>query len=195
MSSFINRSNRTKYKRNKRFFSSKSLKDLRSSRKFCRKTMVNLKSEIKFWVEKNSSFEKKMKTLYINPKTKHLIFEMKNIHQIKKLLIDYNYIQSLQVIKILPSFKTRIVQQNLPHDIERLQCFFMESFLIKILAVYKISNLSLSTISGVDGKCFPSLNVKLKQYLNQQFTKTKYDKSGKLFRLKKSFPKKNCTNY
>jgi len=126
-----------------------------------------------------------MKTLYSNLKTKHLVFEMKNIHRIKKLLIEYNFIQSLQVVTTVPNLKTRIFQQNLPHGIEKLQCLFVESFAIKILSVYKISKLSLSTISGVDGKYFPSMSIKLKQYLNQQSIKISYEKSGKLFRLKK----------
>lgn len=89
--SFINYSNRTKYKGKRSF-----------SRKFCRKTTVDVPFEVKSWIEKNSLLEKAMWTLYSNLKTKQLIFDIKNINKIRKFLMDYNYVQSLQVIKILP---------------------------------------------------------------------------------------------
>jgi hypothetical protein len=119
--SFINYSNRAKYKGKRNFSSSRDSKDLTFSRKFCRKTTIDVPFNVKSWIEKNSLVEKAMWTLYSNSKTKHLIFDIKNINKIRKLLMDYNYTQSLQVMKIVPDFKPRIVQQNLPHDIERLQ--------------------------------------------------------------------------
>ena len=126
---FIDYSNRIKYKGMRSFSSSRELKDLRFSRKFCRKTMIDVLFKVKSWIEKNSLVEKAMLTLYSNPKTKHLIFDIQTINKIRKLLMDYNYVQSLQVIKILPNLKTLVVQQNLLPEIERLQCIFMESFL------------------------------------------------------------------
>ena len=60
-------------------------------------------------LKKNSLVEKTMWTLYSNPKIKHLIFDIQNINKIRELLTDYNYVQSLQVIKVLPDLKTRIV--------------------------------------------------------------------------------------
>jgi hypothetical protein len=147
-------------------------------------------SEVKSWIEKNSLLEKAMWTLYSNSKTKHLIFDIKNINKIRKLLMDYNYVQSLQVIKILPDLKTRIVQQNLPHDIEKLQCIFIEFFSISVLAVYDISKPSGVTTLGVDGKHFSTMNIKRENCLNQQLIRTRYQKSGKSFKIKKDLPKK-----
>ena len=187
---FINYSNRTKYKGKRSFSSSRESKDLRFSRKFCRKTTIDVLSEVKSWIEKNSLVEKTMWTLYSNPKTKHLIFDIKNINKIRKLVMDYNYVQSLQVIKILPDLKTRIVQQNLPNDIAKLQCIFMESFSISVLAVYEISKSSGSTTPGVDGKYFSTMSMKREYYLNQQLVGTRYKKSGKSFKVKKDLPKK-----
>jgi len=74
--SFIGYSNRTKYKGMRSFSSSRDSKDLRFSRKFCRKTMIDVPSEVKSWIEKNSLVEKAMWTLYSDPKTKHLIFDI-----------------------------------------------------------------------------------------------------------------------
>jgi retron-type reverse transcriptase len=191
---FIDYSNRTKYKGMRSFSSSRESKDLRFSRKFCRKTMVDVPSEIKSWIEKNSLVEKAMWTLYSNPKTKHLIFGIQNINKIRKLLMDYNYVQSLQVIKILPDLKTRVVQQNLPHEIERLQCIFMESFSISVLAVYSISKSSGASTPGVDGKYFSTIKIKRECYLNQQLIGTRYQKSGKSFKVKKDLPKNAVIN-
>lgn len=187
--SFINYSNRAKYKGKRNFSSSRDSKDLRFSRKFCRKTTVDVPFEVKSWIDKNSLVEKTMWTLYSNPKTKHLIFDIKNINKIRKLLMGYNYTQSLQVMKILPDLKSRIVQQNLPHDIERLQCIFLESFPINILAVYEISKSSGAKTPGIDGKCFSTISMKRENYINQQLIGTRYKKSGKSFKVKKDLPK------
>ena len=191
---FMNYSSRTKHKGIRSFFSSRKSKDLRFSQKFCRKTMIDVPSEVKSWIEKNSLVEKTMWTLYSNSKTKHLIFDIQNINKIRKLLMDYNYVQSLQVIKILPDLKTRIVQQNLPHEIEKLQCIFMESFSISVLAVYDISKSSGASTPGVDGKHFPTIKIKRERYLNQQLTGTRYQKSGKSFKVKKDLPKNAVIN-
>ena len=92
---FIDYSNRTKSKGIRSFSSSRKSKDLRFSRKFCRKTMIDVPSEVKSWIEKNSLVEKTMWTLYSNPKTKHIIFNIQNVNRIRKLLMDYNYVQLL----------------------------------------------------------------------------------------------------
>lgn len=189
-SSVINYSNRAKYEGKRSFSSNRDFKNLAFSRKFCRKTTIDVLFKVKSWIEKNSLVENTMWTLYNNPKTKHLIFNIIHINNIKKLLMDFNYIQSLQVIKILPDLKTRIVQQNLPHDIERLQCIFLESFSISILAVYEISKSSGAKIPGVDGKYFSTTSIKCENYLNQQLTKTRYQRSGKSYKVKKDLPKK-----
>lgn len=80
-----------------------------------------------------------MWTLYCNSKTKNLIFDIENVNEIRKLFMGYIYVQSLQVIKVLPNLRIQIVQQNLPYAIERLQCFFVESFCTAILAVFDLS--------------------------------------------------------
>jgi hypothetical protein len=186
---FINYSDRAKYKR-KRGFSSKSResKDLRFSRKFCRKTTIDVRSKVNFWIEQNSQMTKSMWTLYSNPKTKHFIFENNNINRIRKLLTDYNYIQSLLVLENLSKLKTRIVQQNIPHEIERLQCIFLESFPISILAVYEILKSSGVDTPGVDGKFFKTLNNKRDEFRQKMFKGSRYQKSNKTFKVKKDLP-------
>lgn len=187
--SFINYSDRAKYK-GKRSFSSKSResKDLRFSRKFCRETTIDVRSEINSWIEQNSQIVKFTWTLYNDPKTKYHIFDNNNINKIRKLVTDYNYIQSLLVIENLQKLKTRIVQQNIPHEIEKLQCIFLESFSISILAVYEISKSSGANTPGIDGKYFKTLQNKKDEFQQEILKGTRYQKSGKTFKVKKDLP-------
>ena len=193
--SFINYSDRAKYKGKRNFsVSSRELKDLRFSRKFCRETTINVRSEIISWIEQNSQIVKFMWTLYNNPETKHLIFENYNINKIRKLVTDYNYIQSLLVIKNLSKLKVRIVQQNIPNEIERLQCIFLESFPISILAVYEISKSSGANTPGIDGKFFKTLNDKKYDFQQEMLKGTRYQRSGKTHKVKKTPPSKSIIN-
>jgi len=150
--------------------------------------MIDVHSKVTFWVEKNTQLEKNLYYLYQNPKTKHLIFNTENINKIRNLVDDYNYIQSLQVIKFLPKIKTRINQSNLPNEIEKIQCIFLESFPVAILAVLEISMSSEASTPGVDNKFFPTLSNKKLDYINHQIKGTRYQKSGKSFKIKKDLP-------
>jgi Reverse transcriptase (RNA-dependent DNA polymerase) len=182
---FMNYSNRAKYKGRRYFYwFSQSSEDLAFSRKFCRKTTIDVPFEIKSWIEKNSQLEKDMWTLYSNSKTKSLIFDIKSINKIRKLLIDYNYVQSLQVMEILPNLRTRIVQQNLPHDVEQLQRIFIESFCVAILAVFDLSNSPVADNSKIDGRCFLIKSNKREHYATQQLVGVKCKESGKSFKVK-----------
>ncbi len=193
---FINYSNRVKYKIKRRFFSVEDgFKDLTFFRKFCRKTPIDVQSRVKSWIEKNAQLEKKLWTLYSNPNTKNCIFEIKNINKLKKLLKDYTYIQSVQVTEVLSISKTRIVQSNLPHSIEKLQCIFAESFCISVLAVLEISKLNGAKIPGVDKKSFSTFDCKRNEYLSRQLKRTRYYASGKSFKIKKDLPRKAILSY
>ena len=189
--SFINYSDRAKYKGKRSFFSkSRESKDLRFSRKFCRKTTIDVRSEVNSWIEQNLRIIKFTWTLYNNPETKYLIFESSNINKIRKLLTDCNYIQSLLVIGNLSKLKTRIVQRNIPHEIERLQCIFLESFPISVLAVYEISKSSGANTPGVDRNFFKTLNDKKNEFREKMLKGSRYQKSSKTFKIKKDLPLK-----
>lgn len=97
--------------------------------------------ETKSWIERNALLEKKLWTLYCNPKTKNSIFDIENVSDIRELFMGYDYVQSLQVIRVLPNLRAQIMQQNLPHDIEALQCIFVESFCASVLSVFELSEL------------------------------------------------------
>ena len=104
---FINYSSRAKHKTKKRFFFVRNeRKEFIFFRKLCRKVTTDVQSEVNFWIEKNAKLEKELWTLYSNPSTNNYVFETKNITKIKRLLKDYNYVQSLQVKNILSTTKT-----------------------------------------------------------------------------------------
>lgn len=175
-------------KEEKNFSFKPRVKDLRFSSKFCRETTIDVRSEINFWIEQNSQIVKYMWTLYSDPKAKRYIFDISNINKIRKLVTDYNYIQSLLVIENLRRLKTRIIQQNIPDEIERLQCIFLESFPIGILAVYETSKSSGANTSGIDKKFFKTLKNKKDEFRQKMLKGTRYQKSGKTFKILKDLP-------
>jgi hypothetical protein len=183
---FINYSDRAKYKRKATFsVLTKKFVDLRFSRKFCREVDIDVRSNVKSWIEQNSFIVKYMWTLYNNPKTKYLIFDEYNINKVKKLLTDYNYTQSLLVIKSLAKLQTRIVQQNIPYNIKKLQCIFFESFPVTILAVYNISQSFAANSPGVDGKFFKTVDNRKTEFRQKRLEEVKFKKFSKTYRIKK----------
>lgn len=152
--------------------------------------MIDVRFEVKSWIEQNSLIIKFMWTLYNNLNSKHFIFESSNINKIKKLLRDYYYIQSVLVIENLPKLKTRIVQRNIPYEIEMLQCIFLESFPITILAVYEILKSFGTSIPRIYGKLFEALSDKKGKLQYKMFKETKYQKFGKTYRIKKKLQSK-----
>lgn len=92
------------------------------------------------------------------------------------------------VIKNLQKLKTRIVQQNIPYEIERLQCIFFESFSTGVLAVYEISRSYKANTPGMDGKFFKTLKNKKDEFRQEMLKGGKYHKSGKTLKFKKDLP-------
>ena len=193
---FIKYSNRAKYKKKIcSFWSSRNFEDRSYSWKFCRKTAVDVPFETESWIEKNTQLEKKLWTLYSNPVTKNLIFDIENVGKIRELWAGYSYVQSLQVIKVLPSLKTQITQQNLPSSIERLQCIFIESFCIAVLAVFELSKAALDEVSFFKRSCKQYVLNKTAQFRFQLLQKCNLrvilrDCEAKKIRFKR-FPQKN----
>jgi len=189
----LNNSNRTKYKGLCRFFSadSRQSKDLRFSRKFCGRVETDkAQSDVNNWIEQNTNLNIDLWALYNNPQTKEEIFNIYNINRLRLLLADYNVIQS-QLVKInLIELKCRIVKNNLPIEIEKLQCIFIESFAISVLAVYEISKSSGANTAGTDGNFFKNLQSQKADFLKKNLKNTRYQRSGKSFKVKKDLPKK-----
>nr|YP_010377420.1 hypothetical protein NDC64_mgp21 [Navicula tsukamotoi]QYB23107.1 hypothetical protein [Navicula tsukamotoi] len=193
----LNNSNRTKYKELCRFFSadSRQSKDLRFSRKFCGKIkMEKAQSDMSNWIEQNTKLNIDLWAIYNNPQTKEEIFDICNINKLRLLLADYNVIQS-QLVKInLTKLKCRIVKNNLPIEIEKLQRIFIESFAISVLAVYEISKSLGANTAGTDGNFFKNLQSQKADFFKKNLKNTRYQRSGKSFKVKKDLPKKALIN-
>ena len=189
----INNSNRVKYKELCRFFvaDSRKSKDLRFSQKFYGKIdLETAQSDVNRWIEQNTNLNNELWALYKNPKTKEEIFNIDNINKLRLLLNDYTVIQS-QLVKInVTKLKCRIVKNNLPIEIEKLQCIFIESFSIGVLAVYEISKSSGANTAGTDGNHFETLKNLKSIFLKKNLKNTRYQRSTKSFKIKKDLPKK-----
>jgi hypothetical protein len=99
-----------------------------------------------------------------------------------KFFKDYKYVQSLQVTEVLSRLKTRIKKNNLPHNIKKLQCVFIESFGASLLAVSKVFNCNRLEISEMNGKGFFTLSHQKYPYCVKKFKRVN---SNTLLRTKK----------
>lgn len=101
--------------------------------------------------------------------------------------MGYNYIQSLLVIESLAKLKTRIVQQNIPSEIDKLQRIFFESFPVNILAVYEMSQSSIASSFGVDGGFFKAINGKKNKFWHKRLRGIAFRKFSKVYAVKRDF--------
>jgi hypothetical protein len=94
----------------------------------------------------------------------------------------------LLVVKSLQKLKTRIVQQNMPSAIKRLQDIFLESFPVGILIVYVTSKSSGANNPGIGEKIFKTLKNKKDEFRQEMLRAARYQKSSKKFKAKKNLP-------
>ena len=84
----------------------------------------------------------------------------------------------------------RVTSLNIPYDIERLQCLFIESCASRYYAVQKIQKSSGRFSAGVDNVAFSKTEDEFLRYREKQLAGTRYKMSGKNARVKKDLPKK-----
>lgn len=104
-------------------------------------------------------------------------------------LKNYYEIQTLEIVQLLSKEKKRIERSNLSKEISSLQNIFIESFCFAVLAVYKVSLSTEGTFPGVDALQFSDLKLLKKTFKEQQLKNTRYQRSGKSFKVKKTLPK------
>ena len=84
----------------------------------------------------------------------------------------------------------RVTALNIPYEIERLQCLFIESCALRYYAVRKIRKSSGRFIAGVDNVAFSKTEDEFLRYREKQLAGTRYKMSGKSTRVKKDLPQK-----
>jgi hypothetical protein len=126
------------------------------------------------------------------------LFSQKNLKVIELIIQDYNLLVTKLLIIHLKGLKDvdeRVVQNNLPLDIEKLQCIFIESFSIAIYAIDSIKSSSGSTTAGTDFVRFKTTQEFLKLIQEEKLKKTKYFYSKKNQKVKKDLPKVIIDNH
>ena len=84
----------------------------------------------------------------------------------------------------------RVTSLNIPYEIERLQCLFIESCASRYYAVRKIRKSSGRFSAGVDNVAFFKTEDEFLRYREKQLAGTRYKMSGKSTRVKKDLPQK-----
>ena len=174
-----------------RSFSVKAnLKDryMQFERKCTRKVTVDGRS-VKLLIEKIKNNDTILMSQYTNPKLRPNIFNKQNLEKIDSILEEYNLIVTKLLIINLNRLSERVTQQNLPNDLERLQCLLIESFFIAIYAVNDIKSASGSNTAGSDSVRFKSKAEFLNDIQKERLIKTKYFFSTKSVKVKKDSPK------
>lgn len=126
---------------------------------------------------------------YTNPKMRPNIFNKQNLEKIESILEEYNLIVTKLLIINLNRLNERVTQQNLPNDLERLQCLLIESFSIAIYAINDIKSISGNNTAGLDSVRFKSKTDYLNSIQKERLIKTKYFFSSKNLKVKKDLPK------
>nr|YP_010338943.1 putative reverse transcriptase protein [Erythrolobus coxiae]UNJ19015.1 putative reverse transcriptase protein [Erythrolobus coxiae] len=127
--------------------------------------------------------------LYTNPKVQFDIFNKQNLEKIESILEEYNLTVTKLLIINLNRLNKRVIQQNLPNDLQRLQCLLIESFSIAVYAIHSIKTASGNTTAGADSIRFKSKVEFLNDLQKERLIKTKYFFSNKSIRVKKDLPK------
>jgi hypothetical protein len=137
-------------------------------------------------IKKNDSF---LMSQYTNPKFQSNIFNKQNLKQIESILEEYNLIVTKLLIVNLNRINKRVIQQNLPNDLQRLQCVLIESFSIAVYAINSIKTGFGSNTAGSDSIRFKSKAEFLNDLQKEKLIKTKYFFSTKSIKVKKDLPK------
>lgn len=167
-----------------------NLKDryMQFERKCAREVTVSGRS-VELLIEKIKNNDAILMSQYTNPKLQHNIFTEQSLINIKSILEEYNLIVTKLLVINLNRLGERVTQQNLPNELEKLQCLFIESFSIAIYAINDIKSASDSKTSGSDSIRFKSKAEFLKDIQKKRLIKTRYFFSTKSIKIKKDLPK------
>jgi retron-type reverse transcriptase len=174
-----------------RSFSVKAnLKDqyMQFKQKCARKVTVDGRS-VKLLIEKIKKNDSFLMSQYTNPKLRSDIFNKQNLEKIESILEEYNLTVTKLLIINLNRLNKRVIQQNLPNKLQRLQCLLIESFSIAVYAINSIKTAPGSNTAGSDSIRFKSKAKFLNDLQKERLIKTKYFFSTKSVKVKKDLPK------
>ena len=147
---------------------------------------------VELWHQALILFDEKTR-LYLQDKKNYQSFlsNMGLIQEANSLVLNYFWLVS----KIMREHQNtlsgeRVTSLNIPYEIERLQCLFIESCASRYYAVWKIQKSSRRFSAGVDNVAFSKIEDEFLRYREKQLVGTRYKMSGKSNRVKKDLPQK-----
>ena len=117
---------------------------------------------------------------------------MELVQEVNSLVLNYFWLVSkiMRKRQNTPSGSEKVTALNIPHEIERLQCLFIESCASRYYAVRKIRKSPGRFSAGVDNVAFSKTEDEFLRYREKQLAGTRYKMSGKSTRVKKDLPQK-----
>jgi retron-type reverse transcriptase len=147
---------------------------------------------VELWHQALILFDKKTR-LYLQDKNNYQSFlsNMELTQEANSLVLNYFWLVS----KIMREHQNtlsgeRVTSLNIPYEIEKLQCLFIESCASRYYAVQKIQKSSGRFSAGVDNVAFSKTKDEFLRYREKQLAGTGYKMSGKNTRVKKDLPQK-----
>lgn len=147
---------------------------------------------VELWHQALILFDKKARS-YLQDKNNYKFFlsNMELAEEANSLVVNYFWLVS----KIMREHQNttsgeRVTSLNIPYEIERLQCLFIESCASRYYAVRKIQKSSRRFSAGVDNVAFSKTEDEFIRYREKQLAGTRYKMSGKSTRVKKDLPQK-----
>jgi hypothetical protein len=177
-----------------RFFSVKAnLKNRykQFERKSAREVTVNDQT-VELLIKKIKNSDATLISQYNNLQLRINLFNEQNLLRIDSILKDYNSLVTKLLIINLNNTnpkEKRIIQRNLPVNLEKLQCLFIESFSIVIYAISYIKSSRKNNAASTDFLRFKTKTEFLKNIQKERLIKTKYFFSTKSIKIKKDLPK------
>jgi retron-type reverse transcriptase len=144
------------------------------------------------WHKALISFNKKVR-LYLQDKKNHQFFFSKKelASEANSLVLNYFWLVSKNIREHQNTISSeRVTSLNIPYEIEKLQCLFIESCASRYYAVRNVQKSSERFSAGVDGVTFLKLEDEFLRYREKQLVGTRYKMSGKSTRVKKNLPLK-----
>lgn len=147
---------------------------------------------VELWLKASKSFDAKVQ-LYLEDKDKHksFLFDKELVQKAHSLVLNYFWLVS-KIIRERQNTLTgeRVTSQNIPHELEKLQCVFLESCAVRCYAVLAVQKSSDCFTAGTDGIAYVKVEDEYLRYREKQLVGTRYQMSGKSTRVKKELPQK-----
>lgn len=147
---------------------------------------------VELWLKASNEFDAKIQ-LYLEDKDHEKCFlsDKELAQKANGLVLNYFWLVS-KILRERQGTLTdeRVTSHNIPHELEKLQCVFLESCAARYYAVLTIQKSSGRFTTGIDSVAYLKVEDEFLCYREKQLAGTRYQMSGKSTRVKKNLPQK-----